>query len=141
MITQTDIDRLNKEYAAFERDCRFWIDKIGLSDWKISIKQLSPIDERDTLAQTTYSVSQKRAFIEFFGTLGEETCTMLELALHEVLHIMLAPAMEYKREDDRESHAIIRRLIPLLMPLFEEQKSLEDLFKAELKKEGKDGKD
>ncbi len=140
MITQTDIDRLNKEYAQFEAACHFWIDKIGLSDWKISIKQLSPIDERDTLAQTTYNVSQKRAFIEFFGTLGEETCTMPELALHEVLHIMLAPAMECKREDDRESHAIIRRLIPLLMPLYEKPLSFEDLMPLEEKgeKEGKE---
>lgn len=124
MITQTDIERLNKEYAEFERCCRFWIDKLGLKDWNIAIKQCLPGEKggEGTFAVVSTNLIARTATLRFYGDLFEPAPAAT--GLHEVLHILLEPLVkdENARNNDEEHHAVIHRLIPLLMLLYYKEK-------------------
>ncbi len=101
----------------FKKACRSWQGKLGLTDWTFVYK----IDRRDNdhYGYVTYSWDSRLATITLVP--GKDS-DIEAIALHEVLHVLLADllATVASRASDthpdvvREEHRVIERLMAVL---------------------------
>lgn len=121
-MTNEDVAALNADFATFKAACEFWINKFNLSGWEISIYQRNPEDMADALACTRAEhLEDRQATIEFFGK-TKSTINWEEVALHEVLHIVLAPLLDTIDSKVGEQHETINKLVPMLKHIYTAEK-------------------
>lgn len=131
-MTNEDVSELNKDFETFKAACEFWIKKFNLSGWEIFIYQRNP-EDMDALACTRIeNLEDRYAIIEFFGKV-KYTVTWEEVALHEVLHIVLAPLLEKIDDNVGEQHEIINKLVPMLKHIYTGVKVAEEVKKIGFK--------
>jgi hypothetical protein len=101
----------------FQIACRHWQKRLGLLDWTITYKTKKGTDE----AEVDYDCVTRTATITAF--LGaKEAEPPARVALHEMLHLLLADAMRLAalRKDDThpdvdvEEHRAVERLIHVI---------------------------
>ena len=101
-----------KEYEKFKFYVNVWLEKLGLSDWKVLYFKRMEHENDSPYARVSYILGQKECWIYFWGdAVNSEVHNIQEKALHEVLHLLLA---ELKPEPMHE-HGIINRLLKMLM--------------------------
>ncbi len=112
-----------QEYQRFKSAVYFWLDKIGLHDWTVTVGQKGFGRKMHCVyARVSTNWMNRIAHIEWntsSASLDEEP---EDIAKHEVLHILLNAALSLAavHQDisspavDAEEHAIIRRLMKLL---------------------------
>lgn len=98
----------------FKELCLKWVDRLGLGEWELIFKHEKL---EDSEAHTTADIKARQAII----TISLEAETDLnELALHEVLHILICKLSEYARNFvsegiiEEEEHVIIQHLVHCL---------------------------
>ena len=132
-MTNEDVADLNKDFQTFKAACEFWISKFNLSGWEIFIYQRNP-EDMDALAATRVdNLDDREAMIEFFGKC-KYTINWEEVALHEVLHIVLAPLLETIDSKIGEQHEIINKLVPMLKHTYTGEKVAQEVKKIGFKK-------
>lgn len=120
-----------KIFNAFEDEAKFWIDVLGLKEWRIEICLTDA--GKDRFAQCGFDCSAKASSIELNEQWLDGKTDCYEgpsddrariSAFHEVLELMLAEIEETLISDPRneqriesERHRIIRRLENVLYPL------------------------
>ncbi len=112
----------DKHLAAFEKEARFWIEKLGLLDWEIAFER----EDLDTRAQLTRSYIDKCAG---FFLAKEWPCAVTPLnteevrksAKHEVVELVVSELAilaeaPYKTADEvaHARHTLVRRLENIL---------------------------
>lgn len=120
-MTNEDVSELNKDFETFKAACEFWIKKFNLSGWEIFIYQRNPEDMYALAATTVDNLDDREAMIEFFGKC-KYIINWEEVALHEVLHIVLAPLLEKIDDNVGEQHEIINKLVPMLKHIYTAEK-------------------
>ena len=108
-------------FAYFKKECEKWIDRLHLRDWRVDYSH-KPLDEGWRASCTTGYAAMRATIALATGYPQRVTREALrEDALHEALEIMLSTIKaigrsRYVMEDefDKEGHAIIHRLMPLL---------------------------
>ena len=132
-MTNEDVAALNADFDTFKSACEFWINKFNLSGWEIFIYQRNP-EDMDALAATRVdNLDDREAMIEFFGKC-KYTINWDEVALHEVLHIVLAPLLENIDDKIAAQHEIINKLVPMLKHTYTGAKVAEEVKKIGFKK-------
>jgi len=111
-----------KDFKKFVSSCKFWIDKFGITEWDIEFKH----HKIDSVARTTYNCSAKIACFQL-TTNGEGDFLLQndlhKLALHEVLHLLLADfgnAIDKTKDFEHDlviahEHAIVMRLLKAIL--------------------------
>ena len=104
-----------KDFATFKKHVKKWRDKLGVTDWDISVDmdELEP----DRAAQCQYENQNRYALITVDKDTENATSRNLEgLAIHEVLELVMADLREalcaFYNTDlvDQHVHRVIRRL-------------------------------
>lgn len=107
-----------KDFELFKQCCQEWQNKLGIKDWSIHYDHA---DADEAYARTFWKTSERIATI-VFGTVWDDMRKKTDeeinrLALHECLHIVMAPlgseAMaRFTTQDaiDTAEHSIIRQL-------------------------------
>lgn len=101
---------------AFREECLWWQQKLGLQDWSLRFK-VKEADSDRAEALTDYDCDTRYADVTYY-TGVEDATHPSDLALHEMLHLLLADmllaAVEADSEEDaklgREEHRVIERL-------------------------------
>ena len=133
-MTNEDVAALNADFATFKAACEFWISKFNLSGWEISIQQRNPEDMADALACVRIEdLKARQATIEFFGKVKSDI-NWEDVALHEVLHIVIALLLENVDDKVGEQHDIINKLVPMLKHTYTGAKVAEEVKKIGFKK-------
>lgn len=107
-----------KDYALFKGYCDVWLKKLGLNRWAVYYYH-EEIEE--AYAQTVWNINGMCASIRLSTHWDEgrelNNKTLEQLALHEVLHVLLAELINhaedrYTKDGDIQAaeHAIIRQL-------------------------------
>lgn len=116
-------ERTNKkQFRLFEKECRKWLDKLGLKDWCVYILHLD-LENESTTAQCRWKTGQRIANLVLNTVVASPKGDheIRRAALHECLELLLIGCTEAMRqavcEDlvDREMHKVIRALENLLM--------------------------
>lgn len=106
-----------KEYEVFKKECRHWIERFGLTDWKVyyTFEELD-----DALAGCSRDYEGRVATLTlnpFQENLKRRDVNVKASAKHEVMHILLAELrwMSHSRVLTDQAwmaaeHAVIRRL-------------------------------
>ena len=133
-MTNEDVAALNADFATFKAACEFWINKFNLSGWEIFIYQRNPEDMSDALSSVRVSdLNSRQATIEFFGKVKSDIIWE-EVALHEVLHIVIALLLENIDDKVGAQHDIINKLVPMLKHIYTGAKVAEEVNKIGFKK-------
>lgn len=109
-----------KDYAAFQKACRHWQLRFGLTDWRIDYRSIK--DEARHGASVQASVESRHAIISY-NTARESGHTINQLACHEVLHLLLADfgataairADRHHADAAIEEHKLIERLLAVIL--------------------------
>lgn len=104
---------------AFERACRRWQVTLGLTDWTFSFKTAKADGVHE--AEVMYNCETRCAIFTYYVGV-DDACTPARIALHEMLHVLLADMLSIaaRRADDnhpdalREEHRVIERLLNAL---------------------------
>lgn len=110
------------DFETFKTSCIDWQSKLGLIEWALYFEHANLPDE---YAKTSWSTGAMVATIQFsthWDNLREKTAQEIhKLALHEILHILMAPFVseaEYRFSTsnaiETAEHSIIRRLENIL---------------------------
>ena len=107
------------EAAQFREECLRWQSEFGLTDWTIQF-QAAKSDSPDE-ADIDYDCDTRHAKSTYYVGV-EDSLHPRDVALHEVLHLLLADmllaAISARDESDpilaREEHKVIERLIKVL---------------------------
>jgi hypothetical protein len=78
-----------KDFKYFKLSVIFWLDKFGITEWEIDFKH----HQIDSAARTTYNNKSKLACFQLSKNVEYDFCGQLDmnkLALHEVIHLLLA---------------------------------------------------
>lgn len=111
-----------KQFRIFEKECRKWIDKLGLKGWCVYILHID-LEKESTTAQCRWKTEQRIAnlVLNTLVSVPKGEHEIRRAALHECLELLLIGCTEAMRmavcEDivDRETHTVIRALENLLM--------------------------
>ena len=103
----------------FERACREWQVRLGLTDWTLSFKLAR--DNGTRQADVAYDVEGRQATVTAYVKVVDASAPE-RVALHEMLHLLLADtlAVAAARASDthadvgREEHKIIERLLNVI---------------------------
>lgn len=104
----------------FESACRNWQATLGLTDWTIHFK-VAPAKEDRVEAMVEYEVEDRHATLTAYD--GAATgLTPERVALHEILHLLLADALAMAAtrghaehvDVAREEHRAIERLLNVI---------------------------
>jgi hypothetical protein len=107
-----------KDFKLFKKSLKYWLDKFGITEWEIDYVQ----HEIDSAARTTYNNKSKLACFQLANKINYDFCAQLDmhrLALHEVIHLLLADlGYAIKETGDYDSdlaiaheHAVVMRLL------------------------------
>lgn len=107
-----------QEYEYFKTSCLNWREVLGLKNWALYFEHTKA---EGTYAKTHWSTTQMAATIQFAtdwdNTRPKNDTEINKLALHEVLHVLLAPLVgeaeyRYSSADAIEAaeHSIVRSL-------------------------------
>lgn len=113
----TDQESKN-EFEAFKHACFFWITRFGMTDWDIRVDEaFLGVGSGQTYAQAQMNVPGRIARIILNASREDSHSALIrttpeKAALHEVLHILLAPISQECSETDE--HAIVHRLVKAL---------------------------
>lgn len=108
------------EAAVFREECVKWQTRLGLMDWTLQFKTEEAVGRKDE-ADVDFDCDTRHATITYY--LGVvDTLHPRDVALHEMLHLLLADsyvaAINARNESDpvlgREEHKVIERLIKVL---------------------------
>jgi len=81
----------NKEFECFKKCFLKWKDKLGLKDWEILYFVNKDYMEKDTpYCTVNYILEQKQCWVYFYGSNGAKNLNPDKMALHEILHLLLA---------------------------------------------------
>lgn len=112
-----------EQFNVFRESVNYWINRFGLTEWEVVVEHEQIGD--NIQANASYSLSSKQALIRLTkvseGDYGVND-SMKSLALHEVLHLMLADfcwiASKAKNDYDdiviSHEHTIINRLMRVI---------------------------
>jgi hypothetical protein len=109
-----------RDFQAFQRHARRWLQRFGLTDYRVNFR-LEPKDDSRMATIRMNSDTRVAEITLRFG--GERDSSLERLALHEVIHLMLADltAVAATRANDmhadciREEHRLIERVIPVIL--------------------------
>lgn len=107
-----------RDFEFFRVECIKWQENLGLINWAFHFKHTHT---KDAYATTAWKTQDRMAVIRFCtswdDTRPKNDVELKRLALHEVLHVLLAPLISeaqwrYTSEDaiDTAEHAIVRTL-------------------------------
>ena len=107
-----------KDFKAFKTSVNYWIDRFGITEWDIDFMQ----HKIDSAARTTYNNKSKLVCFQLANKICYDYCPQLnmhKLALHEVIHLLLADfgyvIQETKDYDSdlaiAQEHIVVMRLI------------------------------
>lgn len=110
------------DFELFKKEARKWQSKLGLTNWALYFKQK---DVKDCYARTHWHVGSMAATLEFCTKWDDyrpkNAHEIDKLALHEVLHVLMAPLISeaeyrYTTNDAIETaeHSIVRSLENML---------------------------
>jgi len=81
----------NKEFEYFKKCFLNWKEKLGLKDWEILYFVNKDYVEKDTpYCTVNYILEQKQCWVYFYGSGGVKNLNPDKMALHEILHLLLA---------------------------------------------------
>jgi len=117
-----------RDFAEFKKHCNRWIDRLGLSDWEISVCKDELSREDESVSHRAYmNWTQHKARLVWnaaYRTPVDHTAQPSESrdALHEVLHVLLNPMLQMAasrgdadcKEVDALEHAVINRLLKVM---------------------------
>ncbi len=110
-------------FRRFKREINFWVAELGLFDWEIKVEQVKFAKKDRGLARVSMNPQQRSALVQWNSRGKQDWNTPEELALHEVLHILLN-AMVFSAVqtggnssawEDAEEHAVLKRLMRVLL--------------------------
>lgn len=117
------LQKLTKtDFETFKKECNKWINKFGLYDWDMKY-QFVEMDDSAGRCVTNYVASAATIVLNpnFSNSLVDKATHIKEIALHEVLEVMLSPltALIGERsydegEAEHQKHRIIQRLMKFL---------------------------
>ena len=101
-------------HDVFENEVRTWVDRLGLKDWYVDFKLDGTAT--DTEAQVEHDRNSRHATFTYF-TASKKSYSPERLALHEVLHLLMADVIPADCSGDvaREEHRMIERLLHVLL--------------------------
>lgn len=110
------------KFAAFRKACLKWQQQLGLQDWRLMF-ELDREAEPERHARVHYNIANRAAKLIYCAR-SETDQSIERLALHEMLHLLVAEALELAgaRADGshadviREEHRVIERLLKVLLP-------------------------
>ena len=111
-----------KDFKQFKASVIYWLDKFGITEWEYEIVQRQ-LDVAS--ATTTYNNKSKLACFQLTHNIEYDFCLQADvgrLALHEVLHLLLADfgyAIQETKEYDSDlaiaqEHAVVMRMMKAL---------------------------
>ena len=100
------------QFNAFKKHCEYYLALFGITEWDIDYKQ----HKMDDAARVTYNCSARLACFQLTTKGTGDFCLqedMQKLALHEVLHLLLADIVKSQEslEENAIEHTVIQRLI------------------------------
>ena len=101
-----------EQFKAYKTHCEYYLKIFGITEWDIDYKQ----HKMDDAARVTYNCSARLACFQLTTKGTGDFCfqdDMQKLALHEVLHLLLADiaASKASPEEIALEHTVIQRLI------------------------------
>lgn len=96
----------NKEFVEFIKWFKYWQKRLGLMSWRIlNFRCAQKRKDTDPYCTISYIVKQHEAWVYFYG--GDTKEDVKEKALHEVLHLLLAPLTC----NDEKAHSVINTIL------------------------------
>lgn len=90
----------------FERECRDWQVRLGLTDWAITFARAESTEEDE--AEVAYSCANRSATMT--SMLGAPNPSPPgRVALHEMLHLLLADPLHMAAKRGKDTHADVVR--------------------------------
>ena len=114
-----------KDFKIYKKAIRLWIDKFGLSDWRVEV--LHKKDINDSRGSVTYNSGERCCTIFLAPTWEndiEPTKEILECtALEEVLHVLFARLttlavdryLQHENDINEEEHSVIHKIERVLL--------------------------
>ena len=110
----------NDEAALFRKECLYWQDLLGLTDWTLQFSAEDAGGKHDE-ALVDFDCDTRHAKIVYYVGV-KDSLHPSDVACHEILHLlfadMLLSAIEARDESDprlaREEHRAIERLLKVL---------------------------
>jgi hypothetical protein len=111
-----------EDYDIFVKHCEYWINKFGITEYEIDFQH----SELDSVARCTYDVKAKIACFQLSKFVTYDFCEQSDLnklALHEVLHLLLAD-LGYTINETKDhysdlaisaEHAAVQRLVKAII--------------------------
>jgi hypothetical protein len=103
---------------AFEKSCREWHVKLGLTDWTVRYSVEKAHDTNE--AEVSYNCDSRHARITSYADAGD-SLPAHRVAIHEMLHLLFADMIEVAAQRGsahtdvaREEHRVIERLLNAL---------------------------
>lgn len=109
-----------KQFRIFEKECRKWLDRLGLKDWCVFIRH-EDLGNGKTLARCNWSATQRQAWLRLNVSTSAGDDEIKRAALHECLELLLYGCTDIMWESvsvdivDAEIHKVIRTLENLLL--------------------------
>lgn len=111
-----------KQFRLFEKECRKWLDKLGLKDWFVEVHH-ADLEHGGTIGRCEWHSTNRCATLLFNLKLDENPSDWVirRFALHECLELLLSGCtgeMWKAAPNDiveRETHKVIRTLENLLL--------------------------
>ena len=111
-----------KQFALFEKECRKWLDKLGLKGWCVEVLH-ADIESGSTVGQCAWHSTNRCATILFNRRLEDSpsAAAIKRFALHECLELMLSGCTDLLWDAaprgvvERETHMVIRTLENVLL--------------------------
>lgn len=109
-----------KQFRIFEKECRKWLDKLGLKDWCVLVRH-EELEKGNTLARCNWNAEQRQAWLRLNTTTRAGDHEIKRAALHECLELLLCGCTDIMWKSaaddivDAETHKVIRTLENLLV--------------------------
>ena len=113
----------DQEYIRFKTAVYFWLDKIGLNDWTVTVESVRLGRKMKLVyARVCMNWQNRVAHVQWNASSASLDEEPEDIAKHEVLHILLNACLNLAAHEgdvnacsvDAEEHGIIRRLMKLL---------------------------
>lgn len=109
-------------FAAYRKACLKWQQLLGLQDWRLMF-ELDRTSAADLNARVLYNVRTRAAKLVYCAKSNTEQ-SIERLALHEMLHLLVADMLELAGERGdgshpevvKEEHRLVERLLKVLLP-------------------------
>jgi hypothetical protein len=110
------------DFSQFKKSVLFWLKKFGITEWEVDFKH----HQIDSAAITTYNNKAKLVCFQLSLSIEYNFCEQLDmhkLALHEVIHLLLADfGYVIQETQDYNSdlaisheHAVVMRLMKAIL--------------------------